>query len=96
MVDAANLTGEAWRRLAANAEKFLVAGLVVVSSVVVAFAVRRFMRRSLEHRLPSHVYKPLENLVFYGIVLMGVLAAAAPFGVSLSSLLVAGGLRASL
>jgi small-conductance mechanosensitive channel len=91
LVDAANLTGEAWRRLAANAEKFIVAGLVVVFSVVVAFAARRFMRRSLEPRLPSHVYKPLENLVFYGIVLMGVLGAAAPFGVSLSSLLVAGG-----
>jgi len=91
LVAADGLTGEAWRRLTSNLEKLLVAGITIVISVVLALVVRRVMRRSLEPRLPRHVYKPIENLVFYGIVLLGVLAAAAPFGISLSSLLVAGG-----
>jgi len=91
LVDAGNLTRGVVGRVTANAEKLLVAAAAILASVALAFLVRRVMRRSLEHRLPSHVYKPLENLVFYGIVGLGVLGAAAPFGVSLGSLLVAGG-----
>ena len=91
MVDAVNATGEALRRLGLSFEKVLVAAVTVLVTVGFAFLARRLLRRSLEPRLPSHVYKPLENLVFYGIVLFGVFAAAAPFGISLSSLLVAGG-----
>jgi len=64
---------------------------VVVASVLVALLVRQFMRRSLQPRLPTYVYKPVENMVFYGILVLGVVSALSPFGVSLSGLLVAGG-----
>jgi small-conductance mechanosensitive channel len=91
LVDAANATSTALRRLGISFENALLAALTILVSVGFAWLVRRLMRRSLEPRLPSYVYKPLENIVFYSIVVIGVFAAVAPFGVSLSSLLVAGG-----
>ncbi len=74
-----------------NVEEVLVAVVVVAASVVIGLLVRRLMRRSLSPRLPSYVYKPMENLVFYAIVFSGLVVALAPFGISFSSLLVAGG-----
>ncbi len=74
-----------------NVEEILVAVVVVAASVLIGLLVRRLMRRSLSPRLPSYVYKPMENLVFYAIVFFGLVVALAPFGISFSSLLVAGG-----
>ncbi len=74
-----------------NVEEILLAVIVVAASVVIGLLIRRLMRRSLSPRLPSYVYKPMENLVFYAIVFSGLVIALAPFGISFSSLLVAGG-----
>ncbi|MCE4624354.1 MAG: mechanosensitive ion channel family protein [Desulfurococcales archaeon] len=60
--------------------------------LLIALLVRNSMRRSLSPRLPAHVYKPLENLVFYSIVFVAAITALRPFGLNLGSLLVAGGL----
>jgi len=77
--------------LKAKFMEIVVAGVVIVASVLLALLVRNVMRRKLQQKLPSYAYKPLENLVFYGIVAVGVLSALAPFGISLTGLLVAGG-----
>ncbi|KSW11538.1 mechanosensitive ion channel protein MscS [Pyrodictium occultum] len=69
----------------------LVALAILVATILIALFIRQVMRRSLQHKLPSYVYKPLENIAFYGIIVTGVVAALAPLGVSLSGLLVAGG-----
>ena len=74
-----------------EAFKLIVSGAVIVASVIVALIIRAGMRRSLQPRLPGYAYKPLENLVFYGVIIIGVVSALAPFGISLGGLLVAGG-----
>ena len=72
--------------------KMLEAVIIVAVGVVLGLFVRSSMRRSLSPRLPPYVYKPLENLVFYSIVFLAVVAALKPFGINLGSLVVAGGL----
>ncbi len=71
--------------------EIITAGAIIAVSVLIAMFVRNAMRKSLRRRLPSYVYKPLENLVFYGIIVIGVLSALSLFGISLTGLLVAGG-----
>jgi len=77
-----------WETLASD---IALAAAVIIASVLAALIVRQFMRRSLQPRLPTYVYKPMENMVFYGILLLGIVSALSPFGISLSGLLVAGG-----
>jgi len=74
-----------------SVEALLLSVVGVAGSIVFALALRVFLRRSLQSRLPGYVYKPLENLVFYSVLVLGVVAALSPLGVSLSGLLVAGG-----
>ena len=64
----------------------------IVATVVIALLVRYGMRRGLRPRMPLHVYQPLEKVVFYGIVVLGVIASLAPLGLSLTGLLVTGGI----
>jgi len=68
----------------------IVAGIVV--TVVVALIVRYGMRKGLRPRMPLHIYQPLEKVVFYGIVVLGVIASLAPLGLSLTGLIVTGGI----
>lgn len=85
-----NMTGWlAWIKV--KFAEVVIAGIIIVVSVFIALIVRNTMRKSLQQRLPSYAYKPLENLVFYGIIVAGILSALTPFGISLSGLLVAGG-----
>ena len=72
-------------------EKMLVAVGVAAASVLVALLVRSAARRWLRPLLPHHVYKPIENVVFYAVLGIGVASALAPFGVDISILLVTGG-----
>ncbi len=65
--------------------------VIFIVGVFIAYLVRGVMRRSLQYRLPVHVYKPLEALVFYSLLFLTGVSALYPFGVNLSGLLVAGG-----
>ncbi len=66
--------------------------IILIVTIAVALVTRHSMRRSLLPKLPIHIYKPFENIVFYSIIFGGVILALRPFGLNLSSLLVAGGL----
>jgi len=77
--------------LKAKFTEIIVAAVIIIVSVFIALFIRNAMRKSLQQRLPSYAYKPLENFVFYGIIVIGILSALSPFGISLSGLLVAGG-----
>ncbi|GAB6148136.1 mechanosensitive ion channel family protein [Stetteria hydrogenophila] len=71
--------------------KVLLAAVIFAAGLFIASFVRSIMRRNVAPRLPMHVYKPLENVTFYGLLFFAGIAALQPFGVRLSSLLVAGG-----
>ncbi len=65
--------------------------IILVVGVLIAYIVRGALRRSLKPRLPQHVYRPLEALVFYSLLFLAGVSALYPFGINLSALLVAGG-----
>ena len=75
----------------ARLSSIAIAVAILVATVLFALLVRRLMRRSVRGRLPEYVYKPLENIVFYSIVFLGIVVALIPLGVNLSGLIVAGG-----
>ncbi len=74
-----------------EAGAIITAIVIFAVGVFIAYLVRGVMRRSLQYRLPVHVYKPLEALVFYSLLFLTGVSALYPFGVNLSGLLVAGG-----
>ncbi len=75
----------------ASAEKITVAVLVFVAGLILAYIVRGVLRRSLRTKLPLHIYRPLEAIIFYSLLALAGIAALYPFGVNLSGLLIAGG-----
>ena len=97
MVDLGNVTGAftgilgGLGGLEELAKKVAVAAVVFAVGLFLASFIRAVMRRSLSPKLPQHVYRPLENIVFYGLLFLAGVAALQPFGVNLSALLVAGG-----
>jgi small-conductance mechanosensitive channel len=68
----------------------IAAGIAV--TIVIAVLVRYGMRKGLGPRMPIHVYQPLEKVVFYSIIVLGVIASLSPLGLSLTGLLVTGGI----
>jgi len=72
-------------------EQIVVAIVIFVFGLLLAYFVKLMMRRSVRPRLPPHVYRPLESLIFYSILFLAGVAALYPFGINLSALLVAGG-----
>ncbi len=72
-------------------QRLLLAVASMAAAIVVALLVRSATRRWLRPLLPHHIYKPLENIIFYGVLGTGVAASLAPFGIDLSILLVTGG-----
>lgn len=77
--------------LEANAGKALKAAIIFAVGLFIAVLVRNIMRRSLSPRLPPHVYKPLETVVYYSLLILAGMGALSPFGISLTSLIIAGG-----
>ena len=78
--------------LAGNITKILEAVLIFAVAALTGAFIRGWMRRSISPKLPMHIYKPLENFIFYSIIFTGSIAALRPFGLNLGSLVVAGGL----
>lgn len=74
-----------------NALNVLQAVVIFAIGLLFAVLIRNIMRKSLSHRLPPHVYKPLEAGVYYSLLITAGVLALAPFGISLTSLLIAGG-----
>jgi len=74
-----------------NLETVILAVAILAVGIFFAYLVRAVLRRSLSQRLPPHVYRPLETLVFYTLLFLAGVSALYPFGVNLSALLVAGG-----
>ena len=72
-------------------EQIVIAVAVLLIGIVVAYFVKVTLRRSLAPRLPPHVYKPLETIIFYSLLFLAGVTALYPFGINLSALLVAGG-----
>ncbi len=74
-----------------NGYKILISIVILVAGVLFALFIRAVMRRSLGQRLPPHVYKPFEAIVYYSLVIIAGIGALYPFGISLTSLIIAGG-----
>lgn len=72
--------------------KVLSAVVIFAIGLLVASFIKTIMKRSVSPRLPPHVYRPLENAVFYSLLFLAGMSALQPFGVNLSALLVAGGI----
>ena len=77
--------------IAVKAWNIVVALIVFAGGLLVAYFVRGLMRRSLKPKLPVHVYRPLETLVFYLLLALAGIASLYPLGINLSALLIAGG-----
>lgn len=80
-----------FKTIEANAVNVLKAALIFAAGLFIAVLVRNIMRRSLSPRLPVHVYKPIEALVYYSLLILAGIGALSPFGISLTSLIIAGG-----
>lgn len=65
--------------------------LGIAVTVFIALFVKALMRRSLGRRMPKHAYSPLEKLVYYGLIVVGVIYSLKPLGLNLTGLLMAGG-----
>lgn len=74
-----------------SVENVIIAILVFTAGLLLAYFVRGMMRRSLKPKLPPHIYRPLELLIFYTLLAIAGIAALYPFGINLSGLLIAGG-----
>ncbi len=77
--------------LGVEATKVVATIAILVVGVFIAILVRMGMRRSLSQKMPPHVYKPLENFTFYGLLILAGILALYPLGLDLTSLIVAGG-----
>ncbi len=71
--------------------KFLGVAAAIALTIMVALGIRLLLRRLISAKLPRHIYVPIERVVFYGIIAVGVTAALSPLGIDLTGLLVAGG-----
>lgn len=73
-------------------ESLLFFTLILVIGVLIARIVSINVRRALSERLPVNERELLTKLVYYGIVILALLAALPQLSVDLSGLLVAGGI----
>ena len=73
-------------------EHLLLAIGILATTITAAILVRLVFRRWVSHALPRHIYKPLENIVFYLIVGIGIASSLSPFGVDLTFLVITGGI----
>jgi small-conductance mechanosensitive channel len=71
---------------------YLVIAGTIAASIIIALIFRHLMRRSIARRFPNYIYVPLEKTIFYGIIILGSIAAIRPLGLDLSGLLLAGGI----
>ncbi len=66
--------------------------IIIIFSVIIAKIARINIRRTLKEKVPLTTLNNIEKVVYYGIILIGFIVALPKIGVSLSGLLVAGGI----
>jgi len=72
--------------------KILLASLIMISAVLIAKIVAASLRRTLSDRLRRDQLEILVKIFYYTIIALGFITITPLFGVSLSGLLVAGGI----
>lgn len=72
--------------------KILLAALIMISAVLIAKIVAASLRRTLSDRLRRDQLEILVKIFYYTIIALGFITITPLFGVSLSGLLVAGGI----
>ena len=72
--------------------KILLASLIMISAVLIAKIVAASLRRTLSDRLRRDQLEILVKIFYYTIITLGFITITPLFGVSLSGLLVAGGI----
>jgi len=72
--------------------RFIVVAASAAVVVVIALSIRSIMRRTLKPRIALHVYNTVEKVVFYGILVLGIIFALSPLGIDLTGVLLAGGI----
>lgn len=72
--------------------KLLVFIIIIFVSVIIAKIVKINIRRAFKEKVPKTTLNTMEKVVYYGIITVGFLAALPYIGLSLSGLLVAGGI----
>lgn len=66
--------------------------IIIIFSVIIAKSVRINVRKTLKEKIPLTTLNNIEKVVYYGIIFIGFVVALPKIGVSLSGLLVAGGI----
>ncbi len=64
---------------------------IFVLFVIIARLLGKPLYAQLKKTMPSHLAKPIYNIIYYSIIFIGIVAAFEVYGIKLSSLLVAGG-----
>ncbi len=77
--------------LAGNIWVFIPVLLSLAVGFSIAVFIKLLMKRTLHPRIPLHIYKALEKIVLYSILIVTVIAALAPLGLDISTLLLTGG-----
>jgi len=71
--------------------KLLIFLVIIVAGVIIAKIARLYTRRILKEKIPSETLVATEKVTYYTIIIIAVIVALPYVGVSLSGLLVAGG-----
>jgi len=72
--------------------KFLIFIIVIFVSIIIAQIVKINIRRTFKEKVPKTTLNLMEKISYYGILIIGFLAALGNLGFQLSGLLVAGGI----
>jgi len=70
---------------------YLLIAVGIVATILIALIIRFWLRKGVKPRLPPYIYSPMEKVVIYGLVIIGIVASLSPLGLNLTGLLVAGG-----
>ena len=71
--------------------RLLITAIIALAGVIIARVVRMFFKKRFAPNMPVDSAKSLDKLIYYGIIIIFILAATASQGIDLSGLVVAGG-----
>ncbi|KYK34683.1 MAG: mechanosensitive ion channel family protein [Theionarchaea archaeon] len=66
--------------------------IVVLLSFIIARTLRTYLRRTLKDKIAADLLKVLEKLVYYTVIIIGIISVLPLIGINLTGLLVAGGI----
>lgn len=70
----------------------LIFTVIVLLSVIIARALRTYIRKTFKDKLTTDLLKVLEKLVYYTVIIIGIISVLPQIGINLTGLLVAGGI----